>query len=97
MESNRQDLVGAADMRGNSFMVNEKKKKNSPKWCYLGVIPKSLRLSQTFLAHCVSVPTLALMTSPPLPKVYSIYRSSSPWTWASGTVKQGKLLHLEST
>ena len=45
MESNRQDLVGAADMRGHSFMVNEKKKKNSPKWCYLGVISKSLRPS----------------------------------------------------
>ena len=24
MESNRQDLVGAADMRGHSFMVKEK-------------------------------------------------------------------------
>ena len=46
MESNRQDLVGAADMRGHSFMVKEKYF-FPPKWCYLGVIPKSLRLSQT--------------------------------------------------
>ena len=71
--SNRQDLVGAADMRGHSSMVNEKKN-FPPKWCYLGVIPKSLRLFPTFLAHCVSVPTLALIASPPLPKIYSIYR-----------------------
>ena len=40
------------------------------------MIPKSLRLSQTFLAHCVSVPILALIVSPPLPKIYSINRSS---------------------
>ena len=50
MESNRQDLVGATDMRGHSSMVNDKKKKKkkSPKWCYLGVIPKSFKAFPDF-------------------------------------------------